>query len=81
MAKTLLQHDAGSAAEASAVEIRNNRSENGLSPLLRQDAREYHSGDYRNNDGEVRKGINHQSDECRPRIILILTKVSFNQIQ
>ncbi|KFG69737.1 hypothetical protein JH26_08730 [Microvirga sp. BSC39] len=73
MAKPLLQHVAGDAAEALAVVIRSDRPESGLRRLFRQDAHRYHSGEDRNR-------INHQSDECRPEVILILTKVSFYQL-
>jgi hypothetical protein len=80
MARTLLQHVAGDAAEASAVESRSARSENDPWSLLRQDAGEYHSGDCRDNEGEVLDRANHQSGKCRLGIILILTKISFNQL-
>jgi len=63
---------AGDEAEASAVVIRGDRSESGPRFLFRQDRHHYHSGEGGNR-------INHQSDQCQPGIILILTKVSFNQ--
>jgi hypothetical protein len=52
MAKSLLQHVAGDAAEDAAVEIGSGRSECGLWPLLRQDAQEHHSDDHCDNEGE-----------------------------